>query len=71
MTDSLNNDIHFLNNIEMGLGAWSWGDRTMWNYGHGYTDSDIESAFHTSLDAGVKLVDTAEVYGTGRSEHLL
>jgi aryl-alcohol dehydrogenase-like predicted oxidoreductase len=61
----------FLDNIEMGLGAWSWGDRIYWHYGHGYTDDDIAEAFRTSLAAGVNLVDTAEVYGAGRSEHLL
>ncbi len=62
---------HFLDNIEMGLGAWSWGDRIYWHYGHGYTDDDIAEAFRASLAAGVNLVDTAEIYGSGRSEHLL
>jgi len=64
-------ETHFLNHVEMGLGAWSWGDRIYWHYGHGYTDDDIAEAFRTSLAAGVNLVDTAEVYGSGRSEHLL
>ena len=62
---------NFLDNTEMGLGAWSWGDRLFWQYGHGYTDDDIAAAFRTSLAAGVNLVDTAEIYGSGRSEHLL
>jgi aryl-alcohol dehydrogenase-like predicted oxidoreductase len=61
----------FLHNAEMGLGAWAWGDRILWNYGRGYTDDDIAAAFQTSLAAGVNLVDTAEVYGAGRSETLL
>ena len=61
----------FLSKAEMGLGAWSWGDRMMWNYGHGYTDNDIAEAFKISLKMGVNLVDTAEVYGSGRSESLL
>ena len=64
-------ETNFLDNIEMGLGAWAWGDRLFWQYGHGYTDEDIAEAFRTSLAAGVNLVDTAEVYGSGRSEHLL
>jgi aryl-alcohol dehydrogenase-like predicted oxidoreductase len=64
-------ETRFLDNIEMGLGAWSWGDRIYWHYGHGYTDDDIAEAFRTSLAAGINLVDTAEVYGSGRSEHLL
>jgi aryl-alcohol dehydrogenase-like predicted oxidoreductase len=61
----------FLDTAEMGLGAWSWGDRFFWHYGHGYTDDDIAAAFQTSLGAGVNLVDTAEIYGSGRSERLL
>jgi len=61
----------FLHNAEMGLGAWAWGDRIMWNYGHGYDISDIEQAFRTSLAAGINLVDTAEIYGAGRSEQFL
>jgi len=64
-------ETNFLDNIEIGLGAWAWGDRLFWQYGHGYTDEDIAEAFRTSLAAGVNLVDTAEVYGSGRSEHLL
>jgi len=62
---------NFLDTVEMGLGAWAWGDRIFWNYGHGYTDEDIAEAFQTSLAAGINLVDTAEIYGSGRSEHLL
>jgi aryl-alcohol dehydrogenase-like predicted oxidoreductase len=61
----------FLDNTEMGLGAWSWGDRIFWQYGHGYSDEDIKAAFNTCLGAGVNLIDTAEIYGSGRSEQLL
>lgn len=61
----------FLHEAEMGLGAWAWGDRIFWNYGRGYDDDDIAAAFQTSLAAGVNLVDTAEIYGSGRSERLL
>jgi aryl-alcohol dehydrogenase-like predicted oxidoreductase len=60
-----------LHEAQIGLGAWAWGDRVFWNYGHGYTDDDIAAAFHASLEAGVNLVDTAEIYGSGRSERLL
>ncbi len=55
----------------MGLGTWAWGDRTLWNYGHGYSETDIEQAFQVSVAAGVTLMDTAEVYGGGRSERFL
>jgi len=43
----------------------------MWQYGQNYFEDDIRAAFQTSLAAGVNLVDTAEVYGAGRSEHFL
>ena len=61
----------FLDKVEIGLGAWSWGDRMVWNYGRGYTDDDIQAGFEVSLENGVNLVDTAEIYGNGRSERLL
>jgi aryl-alcohol dehydrogenase-like predicted oxidoreductase len=63
--------IKFLHETELGLGAWAWGDRIVWNYGKGYSDADIEEGFRVSLENGVTLVDTAEVYGNGRSERLL
>lgn len=61
----------FLHATEMGVGAWAWGDRIIWNYGGSYTDEDVRGAFDTSLEKGVRLVDTAEVYGRGRSERLI
>ncbi len=70
MTD-IPESIQFLHTAELGLGAWAWGDRIVWNYGKGYSDADIEEGFRVSLENGVTLVDTAEVYGNGRSERLL
>lgn len=67
----LSSETRFLHVIEMGLGAWQWGDRVVWQYGHGYSDEEIRQAFQTSLDEGIRFVDTAEVYGNGRSERLL
>jgi aryl-alcohol dehydrogenase-like predicted oxidoreductase len=64
-------ELRFLHEAEIGLGAWSWGDRMVWGYGHGYTDTDITEAFKVSHDAGIKIIDTAEAYGRGRSEQLL
>src|SRR5258708_11418422 len=58
----------------LGIGTWAWGDRLVWGYGGGtYKDSDLEAAFHLTLDAGIDLFDTAEVYGipTRKSERLL
>ena len=55
----------------IGIGTWAWGDRVMWGYGKGYTDSDLRTAFEVGLNAGIDFFDTAEVYGSGRSETLL
>ncbi|MGC1378854.1 MAG: aldo/keto reductase [Anaerolineales bacterium] len=71
MSVELPESIQFLHKIEIGLGAWAWGDRMVWNYGRGYTDEDIEAGFKVSLENGVNFVDTAEIYGNGRSERLL
>jgi aryl-alcohol dehydrogenase-like predicted oxidoreductase len=61
----------FLHVVELGLGAWQWGDRFIWQFGQGYDEEAIREAFLASIQAGVRLVDTAEVYGNGRSERLL
>jgi aryl-alcohol dehydrogenase-like predicted oxidoreductase len=60
-----------LSGLDMGLGAWSWGDRVVWQYGRGYGEDDAFQAFEVSLQEGIRLVDTAEIYGSGRSERLL
>jgi len=70
MNKTISNETRFLHTIEMGLGAWSWGDRVVWQYGRGYTDEDIRQAFQTSVAEGIRFIDTAEVYGSGRSERL-
>jgi len=67
----LSSETRFLHAIEMGLGAWQWGDRVVWQYGHGYGDAEVRQAFQASLSEGIRFVDTAEVYGNGRSERLL
>lgn len=64
-------ETRFLHSIEMGLGAWQWGDLIYWQYGHGYGEKEVQEAFLTSLEEGIRFVDTAEAYGNGRSERLL
>jgi len=55
----------------MGLGAWQWGDRIVWQYGHDYGPEEVREAFQVSVSEGIRFVDTAEIYGNGRSERLL
>lgn len=43
-----------------------------WHLGQGYHDADDEiRAIQTGVDAGIKLIDTAEMYGDGLSETLI
>lgn len=67
----ISNETRFLHAVEMGLGAWQWGDRVMWQYGRTHSDEDIQKAFEASLQEGIRFIDTAEVYGSGRSERML
>lgn len=67
----VSNETRFLHSVQMGLGAWQWGDRMVWGYGQTHTDEDIRKAFDVSLSLGIRFVDTAEIYGSGYSERLL
>ena len=55
----------------LGLGIWQWGDTMMWGYGRTYTDADLRPVYQATLEAGVNFIDTAEMYGRGRSERVL
>jgi aryl-alcohol dehydrogenase-like predicted oxidoreductase len=50
----------------VGFGAWAIGG----NWGH-VSDQDALEALETSLENGVNFIDTADVYGDGRSEQLI
>ncbi len=67
----LSNETRFLHAIEIGLGAWQWGDRLVWGYGQTHTDKELRESFDVSLNLGVRFIDTAEIYGSGYSERLL
>ncbi|MDK1493976.1 aldo/keto reductase [Sinorhizobium sp. 7-81] len=51
---------------EIGFGAWqiggAWGD---------VSEDDGKRALHAALDSGVTFIDTADVYGDGRSEKII
>ena len=50
----------------IGFGAWaiggSWGD---------VSESDAKATLDAALDAGMTFIDTADVYGDGRSERII
>ncbi|XP_057487801.1 uncharacterized oxidoreductase At1g06690, chloroplastic-like [Actinidia eriantha] len=53
----------------LGIGAWSWGDTSYWN-NFEWDDRKMKAAkaaFDTSIDCGITLFDTAEVYGSRMS----
>ena len=51
----------------VGFGAWAIGG---WMWG-GTKKNDPEGAIHAAVDHGINLIDTAPMYGYGRSEELV
>jgi aryl-alcohol dehydrogenase-like predicted oxidoreductase len=51
----------------MAFGAWAIGG---WMWG-GAEEKDAIAAIHSAIDAGITTIDTAPVYGFGRSEELV
>jgi aryl-alcohol dehydrogenase-like predicted oxidoreductase len=54
----------------IGLGTWQFGSRE-WGYGKDYADTVALDITKRALDLGINLIDTAEVYGFGRSERIV
>jgi aryl-alcohol dehydrogenase-like predicted oxidoreductase len=54
----------------IGLGTWQFGS-SEWGYGEQYASTTARELVHRALDLGVNLIDTAEIYGTGRSERIV
>jgi aryl-alcohol dehydrogenase-like predicted oxidoreductase len=54
----------------LGLGIWQWGDTMTWEYGKGYDEADLKQIYEATLAAGINFIDTAEMYGQGRSERV-
>jgi aryl-alcohol dehydrogenase-like predicted oxidoreductase len=55
----------------IGVGAWAMGGGG-WEFGWGpQQDKDSLEAIHQALDRGVNWIDTAAVYGLGRSERVV
>lgn len=55
----------------LGFGAWAIGGGG-WAFGWGpQDDADSIAAIHEALDSGINWIDTAAVYGLGRSEEVV
>jgi len=56
----------------IGVGAWAWGDRSgYWGYGSEYGKEESRAAYKAIIESGLTFIDTAEVYGFGKSEEFL
>ena len=55
---------------QIGLGTWQFGSKG-WGYGKDFGKQDAINIVHRALELGVNLIDTAEVYGGGKSEIIL
>jgi aryl-alcohol dehydrogenase-like predicted oxidoreductase len=56
------------------VGTWAWGDKGTWGmggYDSSYSEATIRDAWDASIEAGVVLFDTAEIYGSGESERII
>ncbi|KAJ1445989.1 NADP-dependent oxidoreductase domain-containing protein [Pelagophyceae sp. CCMP2097] len=57
---------------KLGIGAWAWGDTFFWGYDEKLDAELAETfAFLAKNKAKLGFIDTAEVYGFGRSETLI
>lgn len=55
---------------KVGLGTWQFGTEA-WGFGTDFTEEDALAAVERALELGINLIDTAEIYGEGRSEELV
>lgn len=45
----------------LGVGAWSWGDRSgYWGYGKDYSKDTNQECYNAVLDAGIDFIDVSE-----------
>ena len=54
----------------IGLGTWQFGS-TEWGYGRDFATSVAGDIVRRALDLGINLIDTAEIYGIGKSERIV
>lgn len=55
---------------KIGLGTWQYGTEG-WGFGADFTEQEALATVDRALEVGINLLDTAEVYGDGRSEEIV
>jgi aryl-alcohol dehydrogenase-like predicted oxidoreductase len=51
----------------IGLGTWQFGS-IEWGYGSDYLKEEAPKIIDAAVESGINVIDTAEIYGMGRSE---
>ena len=54
----------------IGLGTWQFGSRE-WGYGEAYARETAPALLRRAIELGITMIDTAEMYGPGRSERII
>jgi len=54
----------------IGLGTWQFGSRE-WGYGEAYAGEVAPALVRRAFELGITFIDTAEIYGMGRSERIV
>lgn len=63
-------EVDGLRSSVIGLGTWQFGSRE-WGYGEAYATEIAPALVRRALELGITMLDTAEVYGLGRSERIV
>lgn len=63
-------EIEGLRLSRLGLGTWQFGSRE-WGYGDEYARTVAPALVRRAVELGITMIDTAEVYGFGRSERII
>lgn len=54
----------------IGLGTWQFGSFE-WGYGSDYASKEAPAIVKRAIELGINLIDTAEIYGFGKSESIV
>jgi aryl-alcohol dehydrogenase-like predicted oxidoreductase len=53
----------------LSIGAWSWGDTATWHWRDDELPA-LQEAWRTLVEGGINYIDTAQAYGSGKSEEI-